>query len=123
MESKKPLVTSALAMFSKKPKTKNQEIEETKVKHRSTLEFLVDDYLHKLQIGDVEGIRHAKDLMDVIKMDMLLLGEATERTESNSLDVVKVEKIQQILDEDDPAIAEIISKLSAALNQVNDDED
>jgi len=117
----KPAITSITALFQKNvQRDKVQEVEETKNNHRRTLGILMEDYTLKVQTGEVDGIRHAKDLIEVMKLDLLLLGEATERTETNTLDSIKVEKIQEVIDENDPAIKQLVEKLTNNLNDIND---
>ncbi|MDP4225570.1 MAG: hypothetical protein Q8910_04225 [Bacteroidota bacterium] len=80
--------------------------------------------MSKVLNGEVEGIRHAKDLVELIKADLLLLGEATDRTENLSeLEQTKVARIQEEIDIEDPAVLALVDKLTQALNGVNDDAD
>lgn len=120
----KPVISSSIAVAFKRALTPTEDVEEAKRQHRGTLKTLVDTYLTEVKAGKVDGIRNAKDLVDVIKMDMLLLGEATERTEDvNSLDEIRVNKISQALDEADPAVQALINNVMTSLNSANDDAD
>jgi hypothetical protein len=119
---KKPLVTS-LSMSFKRATTLTEDVEEAKKEHRQNLKMLVDDYLVKVQEGKADGIRNAKELVEVMKMDLLLMGEATERTETNELDDIKLHRVSQLIDEDDPNIQAIMKDVMMALNNTNDEAD
>ena len=117
---KKPRVSS-LTMAFKKATTVIEDVEEAKKEHRSTLAMLIDDYKVKLAKGEVEGIRNAKELVEVIKADLLLMGEATDRTESNNnLDEVRLQEIYSILDDSDIDMNDIIGNMFSKMNEIND---
>lgn len=120
---KKPLVSS-LSMSFKKATTITEDITEAKKEHRENLKGLVDTYLEKVALGEVDGIRNAKELVEVIKMDLLLMGEATDRTENlNDLDELKIHKVSQIIDENDPNIKALMDEVMMTMNNANDDAD
>ena len=120
----RPVVSSSVSMAFKRALTPTEDIAEAKRQHRGTLKDLVDTYVSDVREGKVDGIRNAKDLVEVMKMDMLLLGEATERTDDvNSLDEVRVHKISQALDEADPTVQALINSVMTSLNSANDDAD
>lgn len=75
----KPLV-SALGMSMKKL---SEDPIDAKKAHRVHLNSLIAQYAEDVQNGKASGIRNAKELTEIIKMDLLLLGEVTERTEVN----------------------------------------
>lgn len=98
--------------------------DEVKLEHREHLKELVEDYKAKVSTGEVEGIRNAKDLIEVMKMDLLLMGEATERTENlSTLDEAKIVKVSQVIDETDPNVQKLMDDILFALNGANDDAD
>lgn len=119
----KPLVSS-LSMAFKKATTLSEDAEEVKKEHRANLKFLIDDYMGRVRKGEVEGIRTSRELVDVIKADLLLLGEATERNEEiSAIDQMKMSRISSVLDENDPQVQEIMDNLFNALNDTNDNYD
>lgn len=120
---KKPSLVSSLSMSFKKAIV-SQDHEEVKTEHRANLKMLMDDYMSRVGTGEVDGIRNAEDLIEVMKMDLLLMGEATERTETNStLDEAKVVKVSQVIDENDPNVQALMNDILMALNGANDDAD
>lgn len=119
----KPKVTS-LSMSFRKAANLIEDKEEAKKDHRSKLGNLVNKYMEDVELGKAVGIRNAKDLVEVMKMDLLLMGEATERTESsNDFDEIRVQKISQAIDLNNPEIKSIISNVFKTLNQANDEAD
>lgn len=121
---KKPPLISSLAMNFRHAVRVSKDHDEVKQEHREHLKELIEDYKDKVATGEAEGIRNAKDLIEVMKMDLLLMGEATERTENMStLDEAKVVKVSQIIDEDDPNIQKLMDDILFALNGANDDAD
>lgn len=121
---KKPSLISSLAINFKHAVRVSKDHDEVKLEHREHLKELIEDYKNKVAIGEVEGIRNAKDLIEVMKMDLLLMGEATERTENiGTLDEAKVVKVSQIIDENDPNVQKLMDDILFALNGANDDAD
>lgn len=119
--NKKPLVSSLSISFRKA--VLPESVEEAKQEHRTKLHGLVEKYMEDVQNGKVEGIRNAKDLIEVMKMDLLLMGEATDRTEQNSsIDEVRISKVAQSLDFEDPEIKDLLASVYSQFNQQNDDE-
>lgn len=119
----KPIVSS-LALSFKKATTLTEDVEEAKKEHRAKLSGLIGKYLEDVESGKAVGIRNAKDLVEVMKMDLLLMGEATERTEnSNDFDEVRVQKISQAIDLTDPAIKNMLKGVFETLNTANDEAD
>jgi len=120
--NKKPLVSSLSLSFRKAAMP--ESVEEAKKQHRETLHNLIEKYIQDVQAGKAEGIRNAKELVEVMKMDLLLMGEATERTDNTgTIDEVRVSKIAQFISEDDPAIQNLINQVLAGLNDANDEAD
>lgn len=121
--TKKPLVSS-LSMAFKKKTAMISDIDEVKNEHRKNLKHLVDKYMTDVQSGKAEGIRSARELVEIIKTDMLLLGEATERNEELShIDQVRISKISSVLDENNPEVKAVLESLYQTMNQVNDEAD
>lgn len=119
----KPMVSS-LSMSFKKATNITEDREEAKKQHRATITTLINQYLEDVESGKAVGIRNAKDLVEVMKMDLLLMGEATERTENSAdFDEIRVQKISQAIDLNDPAFKGIVSKMFSVLNEANDEAD
>ena len=72
----RPPVVSTLSIAFKKAITPSEDLVETKKAHRATLRELMDDYMAKVRDNKIDGIRNAKDLVEVMKMDLLLLSES-----------------------------------------------
>lgn len=118
--SRKPIVSS-LSMAFKRATTITDDVEQAKIEHRTNLKLLVDKYMDDVQEGKAEGIRNAKDLIEVIKADLLLMGEANERTEtSNTIDEIRVQKVTQALEEDSPEMQKLMEHMLLAMNGAND---
>ncbi|ACI90957.1 gp1.9 [Bacillus phage SPO1] len=116
---KKSMVSSLSASFKKAAMP--ADVEEAKLRNRETLEILKDKYLEDVAKGKADGIRNSKELVEVMKMEMLLLGEATERTENNSPEEeVRINKITQYLDVNNENVSDILAGLMDELNEAND---
>ncbi|QMV48582.1 hypothetical protein phi18_053 [Bacillus phage phi18] len=116
---KKTMVSSLSASFKKAAMP--ADVEEAKLRNRETLEILKDKYLEDVAKGKADGIRNSKELVEVMKMEMLLLGEATERTENNSPEEeVRINKITQYLDVNNENVSDILAGLMDELNEAND---
>lgn len=101
----------------------SDDAEEVKKEHRKHLKTLVDDYMGRMESGKVEGIRTTRELVEVIKMDLLLLGEATERNEEiSTTEQVKIDSISKVIDENDPMVQSIMAELFQELNSANDSQ-
>ena len=123
MTKKGPLVSSLSVSF-RKAVTVTEDVAEAKKEHRGNLKTLVDKYMQGIVEGKVEGIRNAKELVEVIKADLLLMGEANDRTENNNaVDEVRIAKVQQALDENDPTVKNLMDEMLMLLNGANDEED
>lgn len=119
----KPIVSS-LAISFKKATTLTEDVAEAKKEHRAKLSGLVNKYLEDVESGKAVGIRNAKDLVEVMKMDLLLMGEATDRTENvNDFDEMRVQKISQAINLSDPAIKNVLQDMLGVLNTANDEAD
>jgi uncharacterized phage protein gp47/JayE len=119
----KPLVSN-LAMTFKRATTITEDVTEAKKEHRRNLKNLVDKYFEDVTTNKADGIRTAKELVEVIKLDLLLMGEATERTDStNPIDEVQVTKLSQALDTDSPEVQSLLENMFKALNEANDSMD
>lgn len=119
----KPLVSS-LSMAFKKATTVSEDIKEAKMEHRVHLKDLVEKYKEDVVTGKAEGIRTAKELVEVIKLDLLLMGEATDITgNANPVDEAQVIRMTQMLDEDSPEVQALMQNMFDALNGANNDLD
>lgn len=122
--TKRPGMLSSFTVALKKATTITEDVAEAKREHRSNLKILTDQYMQRVQEGKAEGIRNAKDLVEIIKADLLLMGEANERTDNGSnVDEVRVTKIMNNLDLEDESIQSIRDQMYALLNKSNDDEE
>lgn len=116
---RRPFV-STLAVTFKKAKV-SEDVEQVKLEHRSNLKQLMDTYMQDVASGKVEGIKSAKEFIEVMKADLLLMGEATDRTESaNNVDEIRVQQIGNLIDEDSPEVASLIQEIYNGLNLAND---
>lgn len=123
-KEKRPSVVNSVSLAFKRALTPTEDSKEAKLEHRTNLKGLVDDYMGKVAVGKATGIRNAKDLVEVMKMDLLLMGEATERTDNvNTLDEVRVTKVSQAIDLEDPSVQAIIDTIMMAMNGANDAAD
>lgn len=116
-----PLVSSLSASF-RRATTVTEDVEEAKKEHRQTLFELSTKYLEDVKVGKAEGIRNAKELVEVMKMDLLLLGEATDRTENSSMDEVRINQLSQHIP-DTEEMADLMQTMLMSLNNSNDDAD
>lgn len=123
--NKQPKISS-LAIAFKRATGVTEDVAEAKREHRSNLRMLVDKYMDDVNEGKADGIRNAKELVEVIKADMLLMGEATERKDTNALDEIRVRKVSQVLDGLDLESGDmktLVSSVLMAMNEANDDQD
>ena len=120
--SNKPMISSVSMSFKKATKV-IEDHEEAKKDHRSSLQSLKDKYMEDVLTGKAEGIRNAKDLVEVMKMDLLLMGEATEIRDVNEFDEVRVQKISQVLDLNSDTIRSTMADMLKTLNEANDEAD
>jgi hypothetical protein len=122
--SKKIGLISSFSAALKKATTVSDDLVEIKKAHRQKLSDLVDDYVAKVADGKAEGIRNAKDLVEVMKLDLLMAGDVTDRTEtSTNVDEARVTKITKAIDLEDPAMANIMEQFFLDLNHANDEEE
>jgi hypothetical protein len=112
-------IVSSLSLSFKKATKLTEDHEEAKKQHRETLHGLIQSYIDNVAEGKAEGIRTAKELVEVMKMDLLLMGEVTERTE-NALDEARVSRITKILDEGNDSVKDIMGQIMKDLNDIND---
>lgn len=116
---KKSMVSSLSASFKKVALTEDRE--EAKLQHRNNLHTLVQKYMEDVESGKATGIKNAKELVDVMKMDLLLMGEVTERSETNTVEEeVRINKLTQFIDANDENISKILSGMMDTLNEAND---
>lgn len=115
---------SSFTVALKKATTITEDVEQAKKEHRQQLKDLMDKYTEDVAQGKAEGIRTAKELVEVIKLDLLLMGEATDRTENNNpIEDAQVVKITQMMDDNNPEIQALIESMYSSLNEVNDSLD
>jgi len=121
MADKKPTIVSSFSVAFKKAANLIEDVEEAKKVHRQNLSTLVDKYMRDIKDGKAEGIRNAKELVEVIKADLLLMGEANDRSENTSaVEEARVTKVMKALDENDPTVQDLMSKMFDMLNEEND---
>ena len=112
--------TSTLAVTFKKAQV-TEDTEQAKFEHRANLMILMDKYMDDVASGKAEGIKSAREFIEVVKADLLLMGEATDRTETaNSVDEMRVQQISTMLDEDSPEVASLMAELYENMNIAND---
>jgi len=121
---KKPglrVVSNLAESFKKNMLVTEEEVRKVKGEHRDRISTLIDDYMNNVAAGEAEGIRHAKDLMDIIKVDLLLLGEATDRTENTTqLEEARITNMAEVIDVSDENVQLVIENMMKALNGAND---
>lgn len=116
---RRPFV-STLAVTFKKSKV-SDDVEEVKMEHRNNLKTLMDSYMADVASGKAEGIKSAKEFIEVMKADLLLLGESTDRIETaNTVDEIRVQQIGNLIDENSPEVASLIDEIYQGLNLAND---
>lgn len=117
-------IVSNLSSSLRKSIQVSEDNEAVKNEHRETLHGLINTYTDHVAQGKVEGIRNAKDLIDVMKMDLLLMGEASERTEQmDQAEETRMTRLTSMIDEDDPMVKDIMDDLLQGLNDMNDMSD
>lgn len=118
-------IISSFSVAFKKATEITEDVAEAKKEHRQSLKELITKYKEDVTSGKAEGIRTAKELVEVIKLDLLLMGEATDRTDniSNPIDDAQITKITSMIDENNPEIQNLISSMFDSLNGVNDSLD
>jgi hypothetical protein len=119
--NKSPMVAS-LSMTFKRATEVTEDVEEAKKEHRGNLKSLIDTYMMDVSTGKAEGIRTAKELVEVIKADLLLMGEATDRTDTGTspVDEIRIQQLSKALDGNDPNVQSVIESIFNALNNAND---
>lgn len=124
MNSKPTSRVSSLAVSFKRATQVDDDADKVKLEHRLSLKSLIDDYMNKVAANKVDGIRTARELVEVIKLDLLLLGEATERTDDKTrVDEVRIQKLTRMLDENNEDVQAVIQKMFDSLNDTNDNID
>lgn len=119
----KPLVSNLSMAFRRAVKI-TEDVVEAKKEHRQHLKVLIDKYMEDVPNGRAEGIRTAKELAEIIKLDLLLMGEATERNDNNNkFDDVVISRIASTIDTNDPAVQGLMENVLMVLNQANDEVD
>jgi len=120
----KPNVVNSVAVSFKRALKTTEDTTKAKKDHRDILNCLVVDYLDKVNNGTAEGIRNARDLVEIMKMDLLLMGEATDRIDNtNTLDEIRVRKVAQALDLSNSTVQDMINTVMNSLNDANDEAD
>ncbi len=117
--ARRPFVSTLAVTFKKAQAT--EDVDKAKKEHRDNLKILMDKYIADVASGKAEGIRSSREFIDVIKTDLLLMGEATDRTENaNSVDEIRVQQINSILDDNNTDIQKILDDLYTGMNIAND---
>lgn len=121
--SKKPLISNLSVSFRKSVKV-NEDVEEAKLEHRESLRTLTDQYFQDVKDGKVPGIRHARDLIEIMKLDLVLMGEADNiSANADEYTETRMTQLNNAIDENDPNIQDIMDELMQNLNDMNDGED
>lgn len=116
---RRPFISTLAVTFKKAQVT--EDTEQAKLEHRGNLKILMDKYMDDVASGKAEGIKSAREFIEVVKADLLLMGEATDRTETaNSVDEMRVQQINTMLDENSPEVMSLISDLYESMNIAND---
>lgn len=114
-------MVSSLAVSFKRATQVDDDAERVKTEHRISLKSLIDDYMTKVSTNKADGIRTARELVEVIKLDLLLLGEATERTDDRTrADELRIQKVTKMLDENNEDVQAVIQSIFDSLNGAND---
>ena len=116
-------VHSLADMFKKKVIELKTDPEQVKKDHRGNLQSLMDQYIEDVGKGKADGIRNAKELVEIIKLDLLLVGEATDRVDGLGVGERKLAKISKALDQDAPEVKAMMEVLMQSLNDSNDGAD
>lgn len=116
----KATVTAFGAIIKKA--TMPETVEEAKAEHRNTLHELIDQYKKEVSEGKMPGIRNAKDLIEVMKLDLLLMGEATERTDTTA-DTIHLTRLEGIFNTEDSKVLEMLDGILEGIDSQNDDLD
>ena len=116
----KATVTAFGALIKKA--TMPETVEEAKMEHRNTLHELIDQYKKEVSEGKMPGIRNAKDLIEVMKLDLLLMGEATERTDTTT-DTVHLTRLEGIFESGDAKMLEMLDGILSGIDSANDELD
>lgn len=123
MEKRKPMVSNLALSFRKSVKV-SEDAEEVKMAHRETIHELIQQYKEDVGKGKADGIRTAKELIEVMKMDLILMGEVSDRTETvGEYDEVRMTQLTSMIDENDPEIQNLMDDMMSQLNSMNDNED
>ena len=113
-----PLVTS-MSMIFKKTYELSEDSKEIRKGHRSNLNSLITKYMDDVKAGTARGITNARELVEVIKAD-LLLSEGLDIDNVDTPDEIRVHRLENALDMSDPAIQSVIGTMMAGYNEAND---
>lgn len=119
---KKPLVSS-FSMAFKRATMDAEDVQMAKQEHRDGLKKLIDRYYEEVEINVATGIRNPKELAEIIKLDLLLMGEATEKTSNEITNDSDLLRISNKLNMQDPDVIQLAQSLFDAMNEDNDEQD
>lgn len=128
MDTKFPQISSLTTVFMRKASV-TQDVKETRAKHIEELQIIMSKYFEDVKAGKAEGIRSAKELIEVMKADLLLRGDPlmmnTTSNEDNNVgnstaEEMKIAQISQILSVDDPNVKVLMQRMFKAVNTAND---
>lgn len=116
--SRVPLVTSCSMIF-KKTYELSEDSKEIRKGHRSKINMLIDKYMEDVKAGTAKGITNARELVEVIKAD-LLLSEGLDTDEVDTPDEMRVHRLENALDINDPSMQKVIQTMMGEYNSAND---
>lgn len=130
--SKIPQITSLATVFIKRTgATVEKDVLQERTKHRAQLQSIMNKYFQDVQDGKAEGIRNAKELVEVMKADLLMMGDplmqsggANQDDDSNkgntAVEETRVAQIAQVMSVDDPNVQALMQKMFKSVNDSND---
>lgn len=119
-----PKVSSFTARFKRARADVSTDASEVKLEHRQNLKDLMNKYFEDVKVNKAEGIKNVKELVDVMKLDLLMMGENTESIRTTSdIDEVKLTRVSQNLDLNDPSVQAMVNSIFSQINDDNDSAD
>lgn len=127
-----PVVSSVTTQLKKKITPQIVEAstpEETKQRKENCLDIIdiATDTFKKNLLKGVVPLRTTLDLERIVKLMLLLSGEAESRVgkepEVIEEDIMEIDAIKKMIDQEDPLLLQLQEKLFEALNDNNDSKD
>lgn len=118
MKPKVPLITSMSVIF-KRTCELSDDSKEIRKGHRVSVNFLINKYMDDVKAGTAKGIANARELVEVIKAD-LLLSEGLDTDTVDTPDEMRVHRLENALDINDPAMKSVIENMMGEYNSAND---